>query len=69
MTNKMHETDTSSSIGNNIVDGMKALSPELYGPKVRRKTENTARMKARQVRKRRKRNKMARRSRRINRGK
>jgi hypothetical protein len=65
----MHETDTSSSIGNKIVDGMKALGPAPYGPKVRRKTENDARMKAKQKIKRRKRNKMARRSRRINRRK
>ncbi|WP_282782286.1 hypothetical protein [Phaeodactylibacter xiamenensis] len=63
------EPDTSLSIGNKIVEGMKALGPEPYGPKTRRKTENDARMKAKQVRKRRKRNRMARRSRRINRRK
>ncbi|WP_282774723.1 hypothetical protein [Phaeodactylibacter xiamenensis] len=68
MSNKTPEPDT-STIGNMIVDGMKALGSEPYGPKVRRKTENTARMKAKQVTKRRKRNKMARRSRRINRRK
>ncbi|WP_282774405.1 hypothetical protein [Phaeodactylibacter xiamenensis] len=63
------ELNTSVSTGNKIVDGMKVLGPELYGPKVRRKTANDARMKAKQKIKRRKRNKMARRSRRINRRK
>lgn len=63
------EPDTSLSIGNKIVEGMIALGPEPYGHKVRRKTENDARMKAKQKVKRRKRNKMARRSRRVNRRK
>ena len=69
MSNRMHTVDTSSSTGNNFVDGVKALGPELYGPKVRRKTENDARMQAKRIRKRRKRNKRARRSRRVNRRK
>lgn len=63
------ELNTSVSTGNKIVEGTKALGPAPYGPKARRKTENDARMKAKQKVKRRKRNKMARRSRRINRRK
>ena len=68
MNSNIPEPDT-PTVGNMIVDGMKALDSEPYGPKVRRKTENTARMKAKQLTKRRKRNKLARRSRQINRRK
>jgi hypothetical protein len=68
--NPKKQPDTSLLSSNiQIVDGMKALGPEPYGPKVRRKTENDARMKAKQKIKRCKRNKMARRSRAINRRK
>lgn len=68
--NPKKQPDTSLLSSNiQIVDGMKALAPKPYGPKVRRKTENDARMKAKQKIKRCKRNKMARRSRAINRRK